>query len=261
MKIIYYLGNQHIYYGISSMITSIKKLCRKLIIEETSDKIITIDNLYDEIYIDRITKIISDYFHITSMEIYTDYDWQKLNADDINNLIKNNSRIEDISSVLKKLETTLFWAKNKRNAPLKKMVNYVFSIIRNISMEYDERRKPVSFSVGDIVETNFGFNLPGEISGSRVHSIISHIDEDLVYVTPIIPKEYAEKLKPNFFIALTNPNDIEYLDTSFLPRIALLRKSRYIRFERITSKIGVASPSFMKYLISELPKAFDFRNE
>lgn len=260
MKIIYNLRTQNIYYGLSSMVKSVQNLCQKLIIEEISEKnIITIDNA-DEIYLDRITRIVNDYYHIISMEIYTDYDWQKLNADDINNILCAKPSIEDIPSAMEKLKTTLYWAKNKRSAPIRKLVNYIFTVIRSISMEYDERRKPISVSFGDIVETNFGFNPPGEISGGRVHTIISHIDGDMVYVTPIIRAEYAKKLKPTFFIRLNIPNDIEYYDPSFLPGIAILRKSRYVRIERISNKIGVASPRFMEYLVSEIPKSFDFRN-
>lgn len=260
MKIIYHLGQQNIYYGLSSMVKSLKNLCRKFVIEENSESLIIIDNV-DESFIDRLTRIVSDYYHITTMEIYTESDWQKLNSDDIANVLATKPGNDDITSVLEKFETTLYWARNKRNAPMKTLVNYIFSNMRTISMAYDEKRKPIQLSVGDVVEVNFGFNLPGEISGSRVNSIVSNIENDMIFVTPIIRLEYAKKLGPTCSIELNIPDDIEYFEAGSPNNgVALLRKSKLIRIERVNAKIGVASPNFMEHLLSELPKAFDFRN-
>ena len=77
----------------------------------------------------------------------------------------------------------------------------------------------------------------------------------MVYVAPITKEKKRES---NKYLPFEPKIDVDYYDTRFNGGTVLLKKSGYVRPERIHSVVGVARPKFFKSLLSFLANSNNF---
>ena len=164
-----------------------------------------------------------------------------------------NEYVENrINSFLK----TAYWALYNKRATEKDIGDYIFTCLSEISMRYSS--KPIiEFSIGDIVDVNYGTHLPGEIQGNHVHAIVCNIlNEDMVYVVPIT--KVRTNITSHSYLFMDAPQDATYNDDYYKGGTVLVDKGKYIRAERFNYVIGKTTPEFFENLLYKLATTFDF---
>lgn len=258
-KVIFYIERRTSENRIPALMWMLNFLLPGLTIKSSKEKILFVEGI-DENLINSLIILVSDFYFVTFVEIFTESSSKKLDAACISEILHSKADIEDLRPALTKLENSISWARNIKKASTKSMVDLIFSSIHILSMRYSVPVEPIDVKVGDIVEINFGFNLPGETSGNHAHAIICFIENDLVSAVPIVRKSFVDKV-PHTCTLDINPNeDVCYSTSKLAGGIALLRECKRVRLERINFKIGTLNSDFMAKLLEELPKAFDFRN-
>lgn len=151
---------------------------------------------------------------------------------------------------------TAYWAMYNRRATEKDINEYILTCMSEISMRFSS--KPIiEFSIGDIIDVNYGFHLPGEIMGAHVHGIVCHVlNKDMAYVVPIT--KAREDISSISYLYIEAPQDATYNNEHYKGGTALLDKGKYVRVERFNAVIGRTNPEFFEKLLYQLASAFDF---
>lgn len=164
-----------------------------------------------------------------------------------------NEYVEDL---INRFMRTAYWAMYRMNVPEKEIGDFIWTSINEISMRYN-KKGPIEYSVGDIVDCDYGIHLAGEINGGHVFAIVCNITNGgMAYLVPII--KVRENLTSNSHITFTVPNDVVYNDDYYTGGTALLDKGRYLRAERFHEVIGKATPEFFVKVLNQLSTTFDF---
>lgn len=166
-----------------------------------------------------------------------------------NELVENR-----INSFLK----TAYWAMYNRRATEKDISEYILTCMSEISMRFSS--KPIiEFSIGDIVDVNYGSHLPGEIMGGHVHAIVCNVlNEDMAYVVPIT--KVRADISSLSYLFMDAPQDATYNNEYYKGGTVLVDKGKYVRVERFNAVIGRTNPEFFEKLLYQLASAFDFTN-
>ena len=162
-----------------------------------------------------------------------------------------------IEAAMNKLLKTAFWAMYKQCGSEKEIVNHIWTAIREMSLKYTDPNI-IEFSVGDVVDCYFGTHLPREINGSHVLGIVLDITaEKMAYIVPIT--KATEDIDARVYITFHRDVDVDYYYEPYSGGTALLDKGRYLRIERLQKVVGKAKPNFLYELVTQLPKARDYR--
>ena len=163
---------------------------------------------------------------------------------------------EYVEQLINKFLRTAYWAMFKMNIPEKEIGYSILTSISEISMRYN-MKDTIPFSIGDVVDCNYGVHLAGEINGGHVCAIVCNIsDTGMAYLVPITRKQ--EDLASHSYLTFTVPNDITYDTRNYVDGIAVLDKGKYVRPERFQELIGKTSPEFFAKVLSQLATTFDF---
>lgn len=164
-----------------------------------------------------------------------------------------NQYLEDL---LNKLMRTVAWAMFKMNIPEKEIGNLIYTCMSEISMRYNDKQC-IEFSVGDIVDCNYGVHLTGEINGGHVAAIVCNISHSgMAYLVPITKMQ--TEITSESYLIFNPPEDVIYENNYYKGGTALLDKAKYVRAERINKVIGRTTPDFFKKVLYGLTSAFDF---
>lgn len=123
--------------------------------------------------------------------------------------------------------------------------SFVTSAIDEISLRCNNR-SCIKYSVGDIVECNYGKHLSGEMNGCIPAIVCDISDAGMPYVVPIVR---------------SNNNRLQHglpICTEYADGIVLLRKGKEVRPERFQKVMGKVTPKFLSKILSQLPTTFDF---
>ena len=164
-----------------------------------------------------------------------------------------NQYLEDL---INKLMRTAAWAMFKMNISEKEIGDFIYTSMSEISMRYNYK-KCIEFSVGDIVDCNYGMHLTGEINGGHVAAIVCNISPSgMAYLVPITKMQ--TEITSESYLIFNPPEDVIYEKDYYKGGTALLDKAKYVRAERINEVIGRTTPDFFKKVLYGLASAFDF---
>ncbi len=161
---------------------------------------------------------------------------------------------EYVEQIINKFLRTAYWAMFKKNVPEKEIGGFIYTSMSEISMRYNNEDS-IPFSVGDVVDCNYGIHLGGEINGDHVFAIVCNILDNMAYLVPIT--KMKENLKSHSYLMLTDPNGIVY-DRDYTGGTVLLDKGKYVRSKRVREVIGKTSPEFLAKVLHQLATTFDF---
>lgn len=151
---------------------------------------------------------------------------------------------------------TAYWALYNRYATEKEIGEYILTCMSEISMRYSSKPS-IEFSIGDIVDVNYGSHLPGEIIGGHVHAIVCNVfDEDMAYVVPIT--KASTNISSLSYLFMNAPQEVIYNNEYYKGGTVLVDKGKYVRVERFNSVIGRTKPEFFEELLYQLAVTFDF---
>lgn len=163
---------------------------------------------------------------------------------------------EYVEGLINKFLGTAAWAMFKLNIPEKEIGDFIYTSINEISMKYN-KKECIQFSVGDVVDCNYGTHLPGEINGGHVAAIVCNISASgMVYLVPII--KIQTDLTSHSYLIFNAPEDVIYENDYCRGSTALLDKAKYVRAERFNAVIGKTTPAFFEKLLHQLAVTFDF---
>ncbi len=163
---------------------------------------------------------------------------------------------EYVEQIINKFLRTAYWAMFKKNVPEKEIGDFIYTSMSEISMRYNNKDS-IPFSVGDVVDCNYGTHLAGEINGNHVAAIVCKIsDTGMVYLVPIT--KIQQNPTSHSYLTFTVPNDIIYDTRDYVGGTALLDKGKYVSSERFNEVIGKTSPEFLAKVLHQLATTFDF---
>ena len=155
-----------------------------------------------------------------------------------------------------RLKQRIFDFMKYRNASRKDIDNYLMSIVAEMSMRYSPR-KMIPFTIGDIVDCNYGYHLESEICGGHIHAIVCNIIENnLVYLVPITKESFPYE-EGKYLPVLPNENII-YHAKQFHGGTVSVKMGKYMDAHRFRKVIGEVNEDFFKILLSEIQKGMDF---
>lgn len=164
-----------------------------------------------------------------------------------------NEYVEDLSN---RFMRTAYWAMYRMNVPEREIGDFIWTSINEISMRYN-KKGPIEYSVGDIVDCNYGIHLAGEINGGHVSAIVCNITNGgMAYLVPIT--KVRENLTSLSYLTFDAPDDVVYNNDYYTGGTALLDKGRYLRAERFHEVIGKTTPEFFAKVLDQLSTTFDF---
>ena len=163
---------------------------------------------------------------------------------------------EYVENLINKFMRTAYWAMYRMNVPEKEIGEFILTSINEISMRYNKKGS-IEYSVGDIVDCNYGIHLAGEINGGHVSAIVcSTTNGGMAYLVPIT--KIRENLTSLSYLTFDVPEDVVYKNDYYTGGTALLDKGRYLRAERFQEVIGKATPEFFAKVLDKLSTTFDF---
>lgn len=164
---------------------------------------------------------------------------------------------KSVENRVNKLMRIIYWAMYYNNASSRDICQYLMSTGVEIAMKYNTH-EIVNFSIGDIVNCNFGNHLNGEISGGHVHAIVCDIDDEegTFYAAPITKEKLEEN--PQKYLKFKANLDVDYTVSKYNGGTVLLKKGGYIRPERIQEVVGTVRPEFFARLLEALPDTIRF---
>jgi len=163
---------------------------------------------------------------------------------------------EYVEGLINKFLRTAAWAMFKMNVPEKEIGDFIYTSINEISMRYNNK-DCIEFSVGDVVDCNYGVHLNGEINGGHVPAIVCNISASgMAYLVPITKRDndnYSHSC-----LSFNTPAEVVYEGEYWWGGTALLDKAKYVRTERFNAVIGKVTPAFFEKLLYQLASTFDF---
>lgn len=161
------------------------------------------------------------------------------------NLVKPESLL--LEEFANSLMRTVHWAINSKEVPERIVGNYLRSCAGLINMTYGSSPR-LDVTRGDVVYCTFGQNIPGEINGGHVPCIICYIDDDLVYVLPIV-HVVPKSAKNSSILQAKVPEDMHYFERD-VGSIILLDRGQVVSKARITKLIGRTSKQFFNSVLN-----------
>lgn len=163
---------------------------------------------------------------------------------------------EYVEGLINRFMRTAYWAMYKKNVTEKDIGSFLWSSINEISMRYNNKGC-IEYSIGDIVDCDYGMHLSGEINGPHVSAIVCSITNGgMAYVVPIT--KIRENLTSLSYLTFYAPDDVVYNNDNYTGGTALLDKGRYLRAERFHEVIGKTTPDFFAKVLEQLSTTFDF---
>lgn len=215
----------------------------------------------DDTIIDSVIELVDKYYIISNVNIDNSLEKFTLinNTHDEDDLIipKVKFKNEYIENLINKFLKTVYWAMYKKNIAEKEIGDFIWTSINEISMRYNQKGI-IQFSIGDIVDCNYGTHLMGEINGSHVPAIVCNITSNgnMAYLVPIT--RAREYITSNAYLALNIPEDAIYTSNYYTSGTVLIEKGRYLRAERFHEVVGKTKPQFFSKLLNQLVKVFNF---
>lgn len=267
--------------NIISLIQEIDRISCRIQIDFENDSL-TVENVETDM-IDTVIELVNQYYTISIIKIdntsddtvvetlpkVTDVDSTKRNVEGENNptivgpqseddliIRKMEFKNEYVEEIINKFMRTAYWAIYKCNVSEIEIGDFLWSTIKDISMKYSPKQEK-NFSIGDIVECNYGMHLPGEINGGHVFAIVCNIT-NMVYLVPVIRNR--EDITSHSYITFDTPKDVVYTDKEYSGGTALIDKGRYLRVERINKVVGRTTPEFFNRVLKKLSTTFNFIN-
>ena len=142
---------------------------------------------------------------------------------------------------------------DRNNADVRSIASLISTAICELAMMYHPHPL-VDIRVGDIVNCNYGYHMPGEISGRYVHSIVCAIDDRMAYVLPItkdIHDDDGTKYLP--FYSMYDVNYTDPMCKDHTGGSLLMQYGRWVCRERISSVVGYVHSHFMSEILRILP--------
>lgn len=223
--------------------------------------------------IDQVIDIVSRFFEIKKVNIISD---DNVNCSAPNLLAKGGSILDEnseekslekpipfyepsIRESLNSLAKAAFWSLKVKNADSAIICNFINSAKMEISRNYGDMGTK-EFSVGDLVDVDYGEHVAGEISGSHVPAIVVGTLDSRVYLVPI-EEETLSATDLSLVVkfgkdVVCNQTDKD-IDTE---RRALLDMGSYVSSKRVNSVLGRCTEEFFSKLIEVLPEAFCFND-
>ncbi|MBR3002715.1 MAG: hypothetical protein IKF38_04025 [Clostridia bacterium] len=245
----------------ASMVALTKVMCllKCRVSINVPDGNITITDMEDS-DVERVVDTIGEAFNIVRMDIEPTLDIsqpeQPIVTEDSLEFEKIEFKDKEVENQVNKVLRIAYWAMYSGGAKSIDICHYFMTAGKEIAMKYNPK-EPVNFSVGDIVDCNYGSHLSGEISGGHIHTIICDIDEDgSIYAVPIT-KQILEGDETRFLTFSANV-DVDYENSQYTGGTLLLKKGRYIHQLRIVKVVGRARLEFFNKILECLPRTFDF---
>lgn len=262
MKKLTFKVSSHKSCSVASLIKEIDKIHCRIYLDFESGSV-TVENVNDDTItvielIDRYFTVISVNIDNTVEEPLAEKQPKVLEPQSEDDLIikKVEFRNKYVENLVNKLLSSAYWALFNKNISEKEIGNFIITSMCEIAMRYNN--KPcVKFSVGDVVDCNYGMHLVGEINGGHVFAIVCNVMTDgMAYLVPII--ENKSESTSQSYLAVNAPEDVIYENDAYKGGTALLDKAKYVRPERVNSVIGKATPAFFEKLLHQLASTFDF---
>lgn len=174
------------------------------------------------------------------------------------NLISQKVKFRDkyIEGLINKFVKTAYWAMYRMNIPSNEIGDYILTSISEISMRYNNKGC-IEYSVGDIVDCNYGVHLGGEISGGHVFAIVCKVTtRSMAYLVPI--SKASENVESLSYLTFDVPKDVIYDSEYYTSGTALLDKGRFLRAERFHAVVGRTTPEFFTKVLNQLSTTFNF---
>ncbi len=136
---------------------------------------------------------------------------------------------------------------------------YILSAIQNIHAKL-QLTPTIDFSVNDIVDANYGTNMPYETSGGHIWNLVVSKNEHQAFVVPLFrnasetQQEFSTVCIPVDETMVSFFNMKTDLSSTFLA----ISIGKWISNQRISKVIGKATSDCLQKVITALPKAFDF---
>ena len=162
----------------------------------------------------------------------------------------------EVYEQIQKLLRSIFWLMRYKGAIPKDVCKHLMDASTEMHMKYNPKEM-VEVKVGDVVDCNYGNNIPGEISGGHVHALICNIDDGgMIYAIPIgKASSIADDKSFLHFVAKT---DIEYVSPKYTGGVLILKKAQYINPLRVQSIVGHAMPEFFEKVLLAVLTTVDF---
>lgn len=261
--------------SVISLVKEVNKIsCRVFL--DLENGFVVVENVDDSI-IDSVIDLVDNYYTIMSVDIdniFGETTEKTVMAESVKLVAEKQSTVLEPQSkddlIIKKVEfeneyvekrinsflKTAYWALYNRRATEKEIGECILTCMSEITMRYSS--KPViRFSIGDIVDMNYGSHLPGEVAGGHVHAIVCNtISENMAYVVPVTKVRTGINSKSYLFMDV--PHDVTYDNELYQGGTVLVDKGKYVRAERFHSVVGKITPTFFERLLYQLASTFDF---
>lgn len=214
----------------------------------------------DDDSIEKVIDCIDETFNIVSIDIVPTIEVQEpIYTEESLEIAKIKFSDEEVENQANKLMKIISWAMYCKKATSRDICKFLLSTGTEINMKYNPNEL-IKFSIGDIVDCNFGQHITGEVSGGHVHSIVCDVDEDgRVYVVPISKEIIIGN--PKRYLPFKANVDVDYIRSIYTGGTALIKTGRYIRPERIQSVEGSVRPEFFNTVLESLPQTVKFSHE
>ena len=142
---------------------------------------------------------------------------------------------------------------------------YILSAIQGIHSKLKITTPIMDFEIADIVDCNYGTNMPYETSGGHIWNLVVAKQEHQAFVIPMF-KNTVDSQSQNNDAICSIPIDetmvaFNSIKTDLSATFLALSAGRWISTYRITKVIGKVSDDCLKKAITNLPKAFDFTSK
>ena len=207
-----------------------------------------------------VINLVYKFFDIKGIRVYREeYDSRQdyfPKFKDFTNL-KTEGYAEMIQRQLYFLLSNIDFAMETLNMPEEEIYKLLISVNSELGRMYNVQ-KYQNFTIGDVVDCNFGYHIRGEVSGGHVLAIVLEVDSaGMIYVVPISKQVYDKDSSENLTIWACN--DVMYKSNfKYSSGTVLLKKGMLIHKWRINEVVGYTSKEFFNKVIRALPKALDF---
>ncbi len=174
------------------------------------------------------------------------------------NLIIQKVKFRDkyIEGLINKFVRTAYWAMYRMHIPSSEIGDSILTSMSEISMRYNNKGC-IEYSVGDIVDCNYGVHLGGEINGGHIFAIVCKVTTgSMAYLVPII--KASENVASLSYLTFDVPEDVIYDSEYYTNGTVLLDKGRFLRAERFHAVVGKTTPEFFTKVLKQLSTTFDF---
>lgn len=163
-----------------------------------------------------------------------------------------------IEGLLSRLLKIIYESIVKKKISEKEIGKRILTAVNEISMRY-HKKDCIPFSIGDVVDCNYGVHLEGEVNGDSVAAIVCNISNTgMVYVVPITKQQ--KDIISDAYLKFTVPVEINYYRKNYSNGTILFDKGNYVSPKRFNEVIGKTSPEFFLKILNQLASTFDFRN-